>query len=130
MWEEMATAGTEILLAEFGVDEEKAVDGAIHEELGVLVDEVGAAEMADGEVEVAGLEEVLFDAEHEAGEVAFAEFGDDDPDGVGEACAEHAGVEVGAVLEFFGGGEDALTGLGRDGFGDRGVVEDDGDGGG
>ena len=60
------------LLAEVGVDEEQAVDGAIEEELRVLLDEIGAAEMADGEVEVAGLEEVLLDAEHEAGEVAFA----------------------------------------------------------
>jgi hypothetical protein len=60
------------LLAEVGVDEEEAVDGAIEEKLWVLVDEVGAAEMADGEVEIAGLEEVLLDTEHEAGEVAFA----------------------------------------------------------
>ena len=84
MWEEMATAGTGDLLAEVGVDEKQTVDGAIEEELRILLDEVGAAEMADGEVEVAGLEQELLDAEHEAGEVAFAEFGHDDADGVGE----------------------------------------------
>ena len=104
--------------AQLGVDEQETVDGAVHEEVGVLVDEVGAAEVADGEVEVAGLEEILLDTEHEAGEVAFAELRDDDPDGVGEPGAEHAGVQVGAVLKFFGGGEDTLACLRRDGFGD------------
>ena len=114
--------------AELGVDEQEAVDGAVHEEFGILLDEVGPAEMADGEVEEAFLEEVLLDAEHDAGEVAFAELGNDDADGIGEAGAQHARVEVGTVLKLFGGGEDALLGGGRDGLGDGGVIEDDGDG--
>jgi len=117
------------LLAKVGVDEEEAVDGAIEEELRVLLDEIGAAEVADGEVEVAGLEEVLLDAEHEAGKVAFAELRNYDSYGVGEPGAEHARVDVGAVLKLLGGVDDALTGFGRDGLGDRRVVEDDGDGG-
>ena len=103
---------------EFGVDEEETVDAAAHEEFLILLSEVGLAEMADGEVEEAFLEEVLLDAEHDAGEVAFAEFGDDDADGVGEAGAEHAGVQVGAVGEFFGGGVNALFGCRGDGSGD------------
>ena len=119
-----------MLSGEFGIDEEKAVDAAAHEELLILVFEIGLAEMADGEVEEAFLEEVLFDAEHDAGEVAFAEFGGDDADGVGETGAQHAGVQVGAVSEFFGGGVNALLGGGGDGLGDGRVVEDDGDGGG
>jgi hypothetical protein len=57
----------------------------------------------------------LLDAEHDAGEVAFAEFGSDDADGVGETGAQHAGVQVGVVIEFFGGGVNALLGDGRDG---------------
>jgi hypothetical protein len=97
--------------AEVGVDEEKAVDGAVDEELGILLNEIGAAEVTDGEVEVAGLEEELLDAEHEAGKVAFAKFGHDDANGVGEAGAEHPGVDVGAVLEFFGSVDDALAGV-------------------
>ena len=105
---------------EFGVDEEKAVDAAAHEEFLVLLAEIGPAEMADGEVEEAFLQEVLFDAEHDAGEVAFAEFGNDDADGVGEAGAEHAGVEVGAVIKFLGGGVNALLGRGGDGLWRRG----------
>jgi hypothetical protein len=115
---------------ELRVDEEEAVDAAAHEELLILVFEIGLAEMADGEVEEAFLEKMLFDAEHDSGEVALAEFGSDDADGVGEAGALHAGVQVGAVGEFFGGGVNALLGDGGDGGCDGGVVEDDGDGGG
>ena len=95
---------------ELCIDEEKAVDAAAHEEFLILVFEVGLAEMADGEVEEAFLEKVLLDAEHDSGEVAFAEFGSDDADGVGETGAQHAGVQVGAVVEFFCGGVNALLG--------------------
>ncbi len=115
-------------LAQFGVDEKKTVDGAADEEVGVFLDEVGSAEMADGEVEIAGLKEIFFDAEHEAGEVALAELGDDDAHGVGEPGAKHAGVYVGTILEFFCRIENPLASLGRDGLGYGGVVEDDGDG--
>ena len=64
------------------VDCQKTVDGAVHQEVGVLFDEVGTSEMADGEVEESLLHKVLLDTEHDAGEVAFAELGDDDADGV------------------------------------------------
>jgi hypothetical protein len=63
---------------ELGIDEEKAVDAAADEELLILVFEVGLAEMADGQVEKAFMEEVLLDTEHDSGEVALAEFGSDD----------------------------------------------------
>ena len=115
---------------EGGVDEEEAVDGALGEEAGVLVDEVGLALVGDDEVEVAGLEEVLFDAVHEHGEVALGEFGDDDADGVGVASAEGTGDGVGAVVEALGGLEDAVAGGGGDGGGAGRVVHDERDGGG
>jgi hypothetical protein len=51
------------------------------------------------------------------------------PDGVGETGAQHAGVQVGAVGEFFGGGVNASPGGGGDGGGHGRAVEDDGDGG-
>ena len=113
---------------ELGIDQEKAIDAAAHEEFLVLLSEVGLAEMADGEVEKAFLEKILLDAEHDAGEVAFAEFGNDDADGVGEAGAQHAGVQVGAIVKFFCGGVNALLGGGGDRLGDGRVVENDGDG--
>jgi len=84
--------------------------------------------VADGEVEVAGLEEILFDTEHEAGEVSFAELGDDDADGIGEAGAKHASVDVGTILELLRSIDDPLASLGRDGLGYWRVIENDGDG--
>ncbi len=113
---------------ELRIDEEKAIDASAHEELLILVFEIGLAEMADGEVEKAFLEKVLLDTEHDSGEVALAEFGSDDADGVGETGAQHAGVQVGAVIKFFGGGVNALLGGGGDRGCHGGVVEDDGDG--
>jgi hypothetical protein len=116
-------------LAEIGVDEKEAIDGAADEKVRIFFDEIGMAEMTDGEVEITGLQEIFFNTEHESGEVAFAELGDDDADGVGEAGSEHAGVHIGPVLKFFGGVENALASLWRDGLGDGRVIEDDGDGG-
>ena len=97
---------------ELRVDKEKAIDAAAQEKLLILVLEVGLAEMADSEVEEAVLKKVLLDAEHDSGEIAFAELGRDDADGVGEARAQHACVEVGAIAEFFCGGVYALLGGG------------------
>jgi hypothetical protein len=39
--------------------------------------------------------------EGHAGEVALAEFGNDDANGIGETGAQHAGVQVGAVGKLF-----------------------------
>ena len=114
--------------SELSVDEEKAVDAATHEEFLVLIFKVGLSEVADGEVKEAFLEEVLLDTQHDAGDVAFAEFGHDDADGVGEAGAQHACVQVGAVIKLFGSGVNALFGGTGDGRRDGRVIEDDGDG--
>jgi hypothetical protein len=112
----------------FGVDEKKAIDAAPHEEFLIFLPEVGLAEVADDEGEEALLEEILFDAEHDAGDVALAELGNDDADGISEAGPQHASVKVGAVGEFFGGGVDTLLGWIGNGFGDGRVVEYDGHG--
>jgi hypothetical protein len=114
-------------VVKLGVDGQEAVDGAVHQQVGILLDEVGTSEMAHCEVEEALLHEVLLDAEHDAGEVAFGEFGDDDADGVRKTRAQHAGVHVGSVVEFFGGCLDSLMGGLRDGLCDRGVVKYDRD---
>src|SRR6185437_15149853 len=44
-------------VAKLRVYHQKAIDGAVHQELGVFLDQVRAAEMADGEVEEALLQE-------------------------------------------------------------------------
>ena len=116
------------LFVEGSVDDEKAVDGTLGEETRVLVDEVLLALMGDDVVEVAGLQEVLFDAVHEHGEVAFGELGNDDADGEGVAGAERTGDGIGAVVEALGGLEDAVARGGGDGRGPGRVVHDEGDG--
>ena len=106
---------------ERSVDEEKAVDGALGEQAGILVDEVALALMADDIVQIAGLEEMLFDAVHEHGEVSFTELGHDNADGEGLAGAERTGDGVGAVVETLGGFEDTMARGGGDGRGRRGA---------
>ena len=86
--------------------------------------------VAGDEVEVALLEEKVFDAAHDGGGVAVADLGDDDADGEAALGAQGAGKEVGSILEFSGGGEDAVFRFLGDGVGDRGAVDDQGDGGG
>jgi hypothetical protein len=58
-----ADDGERDIEGELCIDEEKAIDASAHEELLILVFEIGPAEMADGEVEKAFLEKVLLDAE-------------------------------------------------------------------
>jgi len=115
-------------LGQLRIDEQEAVDGAADEEVRIFLEKIWTAEMTDSEVEVAGLQKIFFDSQHEAGEVAFAELGNDDANGIGEPGAKHAGVHVGTILKLLGRIEDALAGHRGDGFSHRGVVEDDGDG--
>ncbi len=112
------------------VDEQEAVDGALREQAWVLVNEVRLALMGDDIVEVAGLEQTIFDTVHEGSEVAFGELGDDDADGEGLARAERSGDGVGAIVETFGGFEDALARSGRNGGSAGRVIHDERDGGG
>jgi hypothetical protein len=123
-----ANGGEWNALAQLGVDEQEAIDCAADKEVRIFLDEVASTEMAHGEVEIPGLEEIFFDAQHETGEVAFAEFGDDDADCVRKPSAKHAGMDVGAVLKRLRCRENALPGFGRDGFGHGRVIEDYGNG--
>jgi len=114
----------------FCVDEKKAIDAAAHEELLVLLSEIGLAEMAHGKGEETLLQEILLDAEHYASDVSFAEFWNDDADGVSESGTQDASVQVGAISEFLRRSVDALLGLGWDGFSDGRVIENNRDCGG
>ncbi len=74
--------------------------------------------MADGEVEEALLKKVLLDTEHDAREVAFTQLRNDDANGVGDTGAQHAGMQIGAILKLFCSVEDAFPGRWRDGLRD------------
>lgn len=80
--------------------------------------------VAGDEIEVAFLEKIVFDAAHDRGGIAVADLGYDDSDGKAALGAERAGEEIGAVLEFSGGGEDTVLGLLGDGIGNIGAVDD------
>ncbi len=112
------------------VDGDEAVDGAFQKHSWVFIDEVGAMAMAGDEIEVSLLQEIVFDATHDGGGIAVADFGDDDSDGEAALGAQGAGEEIGTIFEFAGGGEDAILGVLRDGIGDAGSIDDEGDGGG
>ncbi len=113
-----------------GIDGDEAIHRSLLEHTWVLVDQIGTVAMAGDEVEVTLLQEIVFDAAHDGGGIAVTDFGDDDSDGETALGAQRAGEEVGTIFEFAGGGEDAVFGLLRDGVGDAGAVDDEGDGGG
>lgn len=113
------------LLAQLRIDQQQTIDGTADQQVRILLDEVRVTEMADSEVEIAGLEEILFNTGHKSGEVAFAELGYDDTDRIGKPRSQHASVHVGPVVKLFRGIEDALTRLRRYGLSHRRVVKDD-----
>jgi hypothetical protein len=112
------------------VKKEEAIDGALLEHDGVALNEVVVPMVTGGEVEVVSLEELLFNAGHDLGEVAFTEVGRDDADGHAAAGAQGAGEEVGSVTEAVGGFADAIAGALRNGAASGRIIENKGDGGG
>ena len=112
------------------VDGDDAFDRTIEKEGLRALDHGGLVMMADEEVEISGLEQVLFYAcENEDG-VAFADLGNEHPDRLAAAAAQGASGEIRTVLELFGRGEDAVLGRFRNGLSGGSGVEDAGDGGG
>ncbi len=70
------------------VDGDDSFDRAFEQEALATVDHLRAVVMADEEVEVSGVEQRLFDAGEHEGCVAFADFRDEDADGLAAAVAE------------------------------------------
>ena len=112
-----------------GVDGDETVDGAFQKHARILVDEIGAMAVAGDKVEIALLQEVIFDAAHDGSGIAVADLGDNDTDGKTALGAERAGKEIGTIFEFAGGSEDSVFGGLRDGIGDARAIDDQGDGG-
>src|SRR5208337_271777 len=111
-----------------GIDGDEAIHRSFLEHTWVLVDQILTVAMAGDEIEVTFLQEVIFDAAHDGGGIAVADFGDDDSDGEAALRAQGASEEIGTIFEFAGGGEDAVFGLLRDGVGNAGAVDDEGHG--
>ncbi len=95
---------------EEGVDGDDGLDRALEQEALAAVDHLWAVVVADEEVEVAGVEQRLFDTGEHEGCVAFADFGDEDADGLAAAIAKGAREEIGSVVEGVCRREDAILG--------------------
>ena len=105
------------------IDKDEAFDGAIHEKSRVLFDEVGLAAVARGEVEIALLDKVLFDAAEDLHRVAVTEFGNEDADGESLALAQGPCKKAGAIVELGSGLRNAVAGFLRDGADSGGVIQ-------
>ena len=111
------------------VDENQPLDGALGEELQVIVEEVGLRVMSGDQVEVALLQELVLDASEDAGRVALADLRQKDADRERPLPPKRACDEVRAVAEFFRRGADSLLGLRGDPLGGRRAVHHQGNGG-
>ncbi len=113
-------------LFEMGVDGEDAVDAARAQQVRIGGDELLLVPVMDGEIEVALAHQQVADAAEDLGVVAFAEFGQQNADGLHALALKGAGDHAGLVVELRCGGFDARAG----GLGNRaagGVVEDERD---
>ena len=64
-----------------GVDGDQTIDGTLEEEPGILINQVSAVAVADDEIEISFLEEMVFDSTHDGSRITIADFGHDDADG-------------------------------------------------
>ena len=110
------------------IDGDQSVDGALEEHARIFVDEVGTMTMAGDKVEVAFLQEIVLYTAHDGSGISVADFGDNDANGKAALRAQGTGEEVRTVLEFSRRGENAIFRVLGDGVGDRGAVDDQGDG--
>ena len=97
-----------------GIQQQESVHCALDHPAGVFADQLGVPVVAGGEVEIMGFDQRRLDAVHDYGEIAFAEVGSEHGDRHTAALAQGAGKVVWPVIEFPGGLEDPLPGLGGD----------------
>ncbi len=95
---------------ELGVDGENAINAAGLEQCWILGDEVLLVPVMDGEVEVAFFHQQIADAGEYLRVIALAEYGEKDADASHGLAQQRAGDHVGFVVEFGGGGANALAG--------------------
>ena len=78
---EMATAGIRAGSGQNRVDGDDPFDGALLQQRRIFFNEVGAMTVADDEIEIAFLEQMVFDAGENQRGVAFADFRNNHADG-------------------------------------------------
>lgn len=110
---------------ENGVDENESFDGPVHEETGILIDEVRFAAVAGGEIEVAFLKKEFLNAGENVGGVVVTEFGHKDANGKRLLLAKRSRIETWPVVELSGRLGDTIAGFLRDGANARRIIEDE-----
>ena len=90
----------------------------------VFLNQVGSVAMADDEVEVALLEEVILDPGKYQGGVTFADLGNDHANGEASFLAQRSGHQIRTVVQLASGGTHTFLGAGGDGFGTGRAVDD------
>ena len=88
------------------VDQDQAIDRSVEHQPRVLVDEVGAMPVAGDEVQVAGLQQRVFDPAHHQRRIAFADLRHHHADGQRAAVPQRLRDRVGPVAGRRGGGAD------------------------
>ena len=94
---------------ECGVDGDERLCAAAEQHAAVLFDQIFSVAMMRGEIKIAGFHQVVANTAHDLRVVTVAEFGDEDADGQRAAIAERTSEETGLVIEFLGGGFDAVA---------------------
>src|SRR5438270_5336821 len=110
-------------LPELHINRDESFHAALHENLRVAVEEFGIVPVNHCEKEEILGAQVLLDAADNHRPVSVANFFDDQADGVGSLLAEGLREEVRPVIEFTGGGEDAILSALRDGARRRRIIE-------
>src|ERR1700677_5079775 len=123
--------GKEVYIHEepVGYDDER-FDGAREEHFEIAFETSALIVHVGEDGEVGGLVERVFDAAEDQGAIRVGDVEDHYADGAVAFGAEEARDDFWAIGKFFCGALDAVFGGGRDVAGERGVIEDDGDGGG
>src|SRR5262249_4410404 len=83
--------------------------------------------VADDKIKVAFLKKVILDSRHDRSGITFADFGNQNADGITALLTEGTGEVIGAIVEFAGGLADQLLSVRRNRFRVGRTIHDEGD---
>ncbi len=97
-----------------GVHRDQALDGPLLQQVGILLDQIGAMPVADNKIKVALLQKVVFNPGHDQRRVSIADFRHHHADRKTSLRAQRASHEIRTVVQLPGSLPDALLGAVRD----------------
>ena len=114
---------------EYRIHGDKAFNCPLLEEQRIFLDEFVAVAVADHEIKVAFLEQVVFDSGHNEGGVSLADFRNNDADGEAALLPEGSRKMIGPVIQFAGSRANQFLRALRNGLSGRGAIDNEGNGG-